>query len=423
MSRMSLIGCAVCAWVCVSLASQASAGLGDPLAKLFASDPTPHVNFGDVAAICGDNIIVGTYDTDEAGKYTGAAYLFDAASGQEIAKLSASDAAAYDYFAMSVAVNDSIAIVGAPHKDLYLYGGWQNNAGAVYVFDQATGQEISKLTASDANAGYCFGASVALEGTTAIVGSPWNNTAYVIDISTEQEVGRLMPGDPGAMGEFGHSSALSGSTAIVGDPWDEHAGFMSGSAYLFDLNTGQQIAKLTASDAAEGDEFGASVAICGDIAIVGAENSDQEAEDSGAAYLFDVQTGQEIAKLTMGSALYGEHFGCSVAIEGDMAVVGASNDRINGDYCGAAYVFDISAGAGRQIARLTADPAWSFQSNFGSAVDVSGDRMIVGARADSEAALWAGAAYLLEVPEPTGIILLAVGGVAVLCRRRRPSRP
>ena len=98
---------------------------------------------------------------------------------------------------------------------------------------------------------------------------------------------KLLADDGAQFDEFGISVAISGTTAIVGAWQDDDNGPASGSAYLFDTTTGQQIAKLLPDDGVNGDQFGISVAISGTTAIVGAYEDDDSGLDSGSAYLFD----------------------------------------------------------------------------------------------------------------------------------------
>ncbi len=133
---------------------------------------------------------------------------------------------------------------------------------------------------------------------------------------------KITAADAAADDWFGRSVAISGNTALVGARRDDDGGSDSGSAYLFDVNTGSQLAKLTASDAAEGDRFGFSVAISGNTALVGARRDDDGGFDSGSAYLFDVTTGNQIAKLTADDAEAEDWLGSSVAINGNTALVG-----------------------------------------------------------------------------------------------------
>jgi WD40 repeat protein len=204
----------------------------------------------------------------------------------------------------------------------------------------------TKIVAGDAAAGDLFGWSVAISGDTAIVGSlvdddagSGSGSAYLFDVATGNQIAKLTAGDAAAGDEFGISVAISGGTAIVGSFRDDDAGSGSGSAYLFDVTTGNQIAKLTAGDAAASDFFGFSVAISGDTAIVGSRGDADAGSNSGSAYLFDVTTGNQIAKLTAGDAAPNDQFGRSVGISGDTAIVGSFFDDDTGSDSGSAHLY------------------------------------------------------------------------------------
>ena len=97
-------------------------------------------------------------------------------------------------------------------------------------------------------------------------------------------MGTLVPTDGAEDDRFGWRVAINGNVAIVAAPFDDDDGNVSGSAYLFDVTTGLQTAKLTASDAAEGDVFGNwGIAIDGNTAVVAADRNDDNGEDSGSA--------------------------------------------------------------------------------------------------------------------------------------------
>lgn len=114
---------------------------------------------------------------------------------------------------------------------------------------------------------------------------------------TIHEDNKIQPNDGTEGDQFGESIAICGTTALVGAPSDDDNGGLSGSAYLFDMTTGQQIAKLLPSDGTLFENFGSSVAICGVTAVIGAPFVDYKGIESGSAYLFDTTTGQQYAKL------------------------------------------------------------------------------------------------------------------------------
>ncbi|NNE68566.1 MAG: hypothetical protein HKN33_18520, partial [Pyrinomonadaceae bacterium] len=158
-----------------------------------------------------------------------------------------------------------------------------------------------------------------------------------------------------ALGDgFGWSVAISGDTAIVGAYANDDGGSDSGSAYIFERNQGGannwgEVRKLTASDAAAGDNFGYSVAISVDTVIVGAFGNDDGGIDSGSAYIFEQNQGGannwgEVRKLTASDGAAFDRFGWSVGISGDTAIVGAYGNDDGGNDSGSAYIFERNQG-------------------------------------------------------------------------------
>ncbi len=222
------------------------------------------------------------------------------------------------------------------------------------------------------------------------------------------EVQKLTASDAATGDEFGWSVSVDGDYAIVGAHYDDPSGADSGSAYIYYKdeggvdNWGQQ-AKLTALDGAAGDEFGYSVSISGEYAIVGAYHDDVNYEDSGSAYIFSKDQGGadnwgQVTKLTASDGYQYDYFGCSVSIDGDIAVVGAyySGDPNTEHYTGSAYVFYKDKGGsdnwGEQK-ELTPSDGVVFDS-FGYSVSISGDYIIVGAIDDDDDGDGSGSAYI-----------------------------
>ena len=350
-------------------------------AKLTASDGVGNDSFGYAVALSGDTALVGAYGDD--GK--GSAYVF-VRSGtiwSQQAKLTASDRAAADYFGWSVALSGDTALVGAH---------WGDNAkGSAYVFVRsgATWSQQAKLTASE-NSQF-FGISVALSGDTALVGAHYNGSglgaAYVFVRSgaTWSQQAKLTASDGIAPDFFGISVALSGDTALVGaDGDDVGINTDQGSAYVF-VRSGaawSQQAKLTASDGAFYDQFGHSVALSGDTALVGAWGGGTY---RGSAYVF-VRSGatwSRQAMLTAPDSWSYDQFGRSVALSGDTALVGAMTNDV-GAYSdqGAAYVFARSGATwSHQEEKVTASDG-TYSDYLGISVALSGDTALVGAFGD-----------------------------------------
>ncbi len=330
-------------------AGAAHADFGDQLAKLLADDGTVLDEFGYSVAINGTTAIVGALLYDDNANGSGSAYLFDITTSLQIAKLLPNDGAADDFFGASVAISGTTAIVGALYDDDN-----GTDSGSAYLFDTNTGQQLFKLLPNDGAAGDRFGISVAKSGATTVVGAYWDNdngadsgSAYLFDTNTGQQLFKLLPNDGATNNLFGYSVAISGAIAIVGAYKDDDNGNDSGSAYLFDTNTGEQIAKLLADDGAALDYFGFSVAISDTIAIAGAQFDNDNGSWSGSAYLFDATTGQQIVKLLPEDGADFDWFGRAVAINGETAIVGAVWDDDNGANSGSAYLFDAAGIPGK----------------------------------------------------------------------------
>jgi len=373
--------------VCTTTVSFADTG--DELFKLLPADGAAGDRFGWGVAISGTTAIVGATNDDDNGDTSGSAYLFDTATGQQVAKLLPSDGSSGDWFGESVAIDGSLAIVGAKVND---DGG--NSTGSAYLFDTTTGQEVFKLLAGDKNKDDHFGQSVGISGTIAVIGA-WGDddnggnsgSAYLFDVTNGQEIVKLLPSDAGGGDQFGVSVGVSGTTAIVGSYRHDDNGSDAGAAYLFDTITHQQIAVLLASDGAAGDNFGEAVSISGGIAIVGARLDDDNGDNSGSAYLFDATTGQQLAKLLPNDGAADECFGTSVAVSGNVAIVGA----IERGESGSAYLFNVTTG--QQIAKLLSSYA---PDEFGIRVGVSGATAIVGADKDDDNGSDSGSAFLFD---------------------------
>ena len=320
-------------------------------AKLTASDGAVGDFAGISVAISGDTALVGASSADDAGIASGAAYVF-VRSGTiwtEQAKLVPGDAATGDLVGFSVDLSGDTAVVAARGDD-----DAGNFSGSAYVFVRTgtTWTQQAKLTASDAAGFDFFGSAVAISGDTIVAGALGDDDAgsvsgsayvFVRSGTSWTEQAKLTASDGAAVDIFGSSVAINGDTAIAGARLHDDAGTNSGSAYVFVRSgtTWTEQTKLVPSDAAANDFFGFLVAISGDTAVVGAPLDDDDGSSSGSAYFFE-RTGStwtEQSKLTTSDAASNDQFGWSVAITGDTAVVGAVTDDDGGDDSGSAYVF------------------------------------------------------------------------------------
>ena len=208
------------------------------------------------------------------------------------------------------------------------------------------------------------------------------------------EVAVLAPSDGAIDDHFGISVAVDGNLVLVGADGDDDAGSVSGSAYLFDGSAAwTEVAKLTAVGGVAGDRFGAATALGEGYALVGATGDDSGGVSAGSVHVFDGSAGWgEVVELTAADAEAGDVFGISVGLSGGIVVAGAPfEDEVGGDG-GAAYVFDISAGWS-QIAKLTASDGAAMDF-FGLAVGISGNTVVATARVNDGGT---GAAYVFTI--------------------------
>ncbi|MCP4709714.1 MAG: hypothetical protein GY869_13905 [Planctomycetes bacterium] len=389
-----------------------------PIIKLAALTPEAGDQFGSSIATNGDTIVVGARSFNE---HQGAVYIFehDNDGWGQPAKLTASDAEQGDFFGWSVAIseNGKVVVVGAWGEDTK-----GHNAGAAYIFVQSgTGWiQRGKLTAGDAQDYDNFGKSVAISGSTIVVGSPGVGdpgvgngfgAAYIferIGASVVQQA-KLAVSDPQNGVFLGQSVAISGDTVVVGA---RASGTLKGAAYIFQGNgtNWPQQAKLTPKNPVADDGFGGFVAIGENknTVVVGASLSDGY---QGAAYIFQGSGASwpQKAKLTALHPAPGGRFGSSVAISGDKVVVGDPED--DGQQ-GAAYLFERGMDWQDGSVNLKGGKAKLRPSDiveldvFGYSVAISADTLVAGAPGynDDE-----GAAYVYDLtgPIPTAITLVS----------------
>jgi uncharacterized repeat protein (TIGR01451 family) len=267
----------------------------------------------------------------------------------------------------------------------------------------------AKQVAFDALTDDGYGASVAVDVDTAVVGAPGDDdpvagdgtgAAYVyVRVGAawvlQQKITAL---DRAPDDNFGASVAISGETIVVGAPGDDDtvAGADAGSAYVFRRTNGvwSEMGKLVAPDLMASDAFGAAVAVFGGTALIGAPNGDSGVADSGSAYVFvfdpaaaTVPTFQ--AELTASDAAGGDEFGSAVSIDGESAVVGAWDN----DGSGSAYVFVRDVTVWTEQEKLTASDATA-GDEFGRSVGISGDTVVIGAPGDDDQNGNSGSAYM-----------------------------
>ena len=394
-----------------------------------ASNTDADDGFGGRIALDGDTLVVGASSEDTSVPNSGAVYVFIRSNRgwTQQAYLKASNAVAGDGFGGSVALAGNTLAIGAPFKD--------SGAGAVYVFTRRNGvwTEEASLKASNTEAPDNFGGGVALVGDTLVVGAPFedsnatgindndkqsNNEAvdsgavYIFTRSsgawTQQAY--VKASNTGAFDGFGGPLAFAGNTLVVGASGQDTDGTNSGAVYVFTrsvangVTTWSQQAFLKATNVKAGEQFGASVTLSGDTLAVGAPappNPGNSAGGSGTVYVFtrNGTTWAQQAEVKASNAAVLDEFGRSVALDGEMLVVGAPGEDSsavgindngkqgdnNAPNSGAAYVFRRTNGVWTQQAYVKASNTES-GDNFGGRVAVDGSTLAIGAAGEDSSA-------------------------------------
>jgi hypothetical protein len=421
----------------ISSRVDSAVSLGFQRIGLTPADPAAGVSFGDAVAISGDTAVVGAPQQTVGGRAgAGAAHVFVNVGGvwSQAAELTGSDPAAKDGFGGAVALDGDTALIGASGKAV----GGQPVAGAAYVFVRSGtrwSQQI-ELTAPSPAAQDGFGGAVALNGDTALIGA-WgtgdpledtSGTAYVFVRSGAiwSQQATLKDPDDTAGDEFGYSVALDGDTALIGADGD----LALGAAYFYSRTDGRWSLQRTLEDPtveSNLDGFGSAVALRGDTALIG----DPLLDSGGVTYVFK-RSGTKWPKQATLSDHRQSDFGTSVALDGGTALVGST---------GTAYVYVHSGAGWSQSAELLAPGGGG--DKFGSSVALSGTLALVGdAGSEYSGALTKETAYVEDLNtlptltlkatalsrrlgqrvKLTGLVTNAVAGQRTVLIKRRVGR-
>ncbi|MGD1842213.1 MAG: T9SS type A sorting domain-containing protein [Thermonemataceae bacterium] len=332
---------------------------------------------------------------------------------QQLSKKSAPNRAANGLLGTSVDIDTdgSTMIIGAP--------GAASNTGAAYISERGSDANsniwptLQPLTTTQTNTGDEFGKSVAIGSNYAVVGAPFTNVnngttlsdagaIYIFEKngSTWTEVQRIVADSPIANSQFGSTVAINDDVILVGAP-------ASGNGRVYVLqrsesNVWAEQQVLTASTAASGDEFGFSVALSGDFAIIGAPSEDEDASETntvnnaGAAYIFEQDASNnwsEIHKIVAPNRNMNDHFGHAVAMNGLLAIVGAPQEDEDADEAntlsnaGAAYILERNTGPSNNdwtIQQKIVAYDREADDQFGTSVALSVTRALVGAPFEDE---------------------------------------
>ncbi|HXB63599.1 MAG TPA: hypothetical protein VNV42_01870 [Solirubrobacteraceae bacterium] len=411
-------------------------------AELSASNGAEGDQLGYSIAVSGSTIVAGApFHKVGTNLYQGAAYVFTPRSGKwanmtQTAELTASDGGEGDSLGYSVAISGDTIVAGAPYHEV----GSNTRQGAAYVFTMPAGgwentTQTAELTASDGAGDDQLGYSVAISENTVVAGAPFHKVgsdanqgaAYVFTMpaggwaNTDQSA-ELTASDGAGADQLGHSVAIAENTVVAGAPFHKVGSDANqGAAYVFTAPPGgwastDQSAELTASDGAENDQLGYSVAIAENTVVAGAPRHMVGSNTSqGAAYVFTMPAGgwentTQTAELTASDGGQSDQLGSSVAISDGTIVAGAPYHDLGSNlFQGMTYLF-TAAGGGWTNATQTEELSASDGTGgdrLGSSVAISEKTIAAGApfhvasyTSKGEARVREGTVYAFTPPVP-----------------------
>lgn len=355
---------------------------------VLADDGAWDDRFGTAVAVDGNVAVIGAADAKVGDNYDqGAAYVFVRQDGvwTQVQKLLADDGAGMANFGTAVAVAGGTILVSAIGANV----DGSSNQGAVYVFGQVGGSwtQSQRLVADDGGSGDAFGNAIALEGSVALIaakgatvnGNTLQGKVYVFVTSGDEwaQQQTLVAPDGAGNDLFGQSVALDGDIALVGAPTFTYNFQHNGWVYAY-ANVGgtwEQTQKIVPNDSTQGDQFGYAVGLSGDTALISTTGNQFS---HGAAYVFenDAGTWTQMQRMSPADSASGDEFGNALALSGTTAIIGAERIVLDG-HQGAAYVFSESGGIWGQSDEFTESAGTSLDF-FGGAVAFDGSTALIG---------------------------------------------
>ena len=388
--------------------------------KITPGDGANRDEFGGSVAISGDTVIIGAHLNDENETDSGSSYVYYRNEGGtdnwgQVKKIIGRGGAAGDEFGYSVSISGGTMVVGA-HLDDW---GANTDSGSAYIFNRDESSADEWIRAKKINHALLdddyFGCSVSISDDTVVAGAKGylNDLGRAFIFYRDQggpdnwgELKHVSPDEGFGAGYFGCSVSISDDTLVVGAYGDNYNGNNAGSAYVFDRNEGGsdnwgRVKLIRPSDGDVYDHFGYTVAISGDTAVVGAYMDGENGTYSGSAYIFDRNRGGpnnwgQVKKITASDGTSYDNFGKSVSISGDTVVIGSLYDDDHGTDSGAAYIFYRDQGGTDnwgEVRKITASDGAEYDI-FGVSVFLNGDTLAVGAIGNDDNSSHSGSAYL-----------------------------
>ncbi len=384
------------------------------------SDPKANDHFGKAVDVCGDTVAVGSYGGDGVVGTSGLVYIYGKpatgwSSVTETARLTASDGKEYDALGMAVSLWHDKLLAGAPRRDEE-----GSFSGAAYIYMKNTKGWISAVEdrkflpkAYSTNQGDRFAGAMDMSGDYAVIGSAgyYGNrgrvTVYHYERGQWWRVAELTASDAAENDQFGYAVAMDGDIVAVGAPGH---GEYEGAVYLYEMPAGgwqdmTETALLTLSSPSTRPGLGNAVALSGETVVAGAPSYSGNNYSEGLVCIFERPAGgwQDMTEtaLLIPSDLEGyDYFGKAVAIAGDVVVAGSPGDDDRGNSSGSLYLFEKPAGGWTDIHETCKllPPISSNNMKMGEHLAMDSVTVVVGCSQDGPAGYASGSVYVFSRP-------------------------
>lgn len=394
MKRIALV--IICTLSLISMKSSAIGQPGVPVMKLLPSDGAAGEEFGAGIEVAGTTALIWAASGGDAGVPTGSVYRFDLNTGAEIDELLPGDGGPYDSFGYSIDTQGRTALIGSPSHD-----GAGTHAGAVYLFDLSSGKRLAKLTAPDAEPGDIFGLDVAIDGAAALIGAFRDDgpkeedtgSAYLFDLESGLVIHRFAPAGLESNDRFGASVAMNDSFIAVSASLVQHSGFRYGSVYVFDRASGELVYEITAELGIGFSQFGSQIEIVGGLLLVTSPDDDENGDEAGAVFVFELSTGTLLRKIVE-RIPNRQGFAASISSDGRLLAVGAIDGGEHVVCDCRVVVFDLLTGEQLLVIRHPQSEPHEF---FGYPAVFGGSKLLVGSVRDDDNGVDAGAVFVFDL--------------------------
>ncbi len=389
-----------------------SASPADPVQTLHNPSPVSADQFGHAIALDGAYLLAGVPQKDQGATNAGSVELFHltgATPAIPVVSLPNPHPAATDQFGNAVAIHGQRFVVG-----VFMDDASATNSGRAYVYDFSAGYPSSPyLTLENPSpaANDQFGYAVAMSGSHVVVSAPYDDTAvkdagqaYLYNLGgaqPAQPVVTLSRPSPATDDQLGWALAMHGDCVVAGIPSADTDATNSGALALFNLASGVPTALMHHPSPSSGDFFGGAVAISGTHMVIGARLNDSGASNAGSVFVYNLAGASPAATFLVlhnPNPFPGDEFGQSVAISGSRIAVSAPYaNPLDINDAGIVYVYDLNAPQPHLPVLALPNPEPAGSDQFGSALAMSGNRLVIGARLDDALAINSGSVYVYNL--------------------------